>query len=64
MKTETIAIIRDRLRFDVEDRKDRLLKMIEGGWDNGLDARIAEYRAAFNALEDFNDWADEQEGQQ
>ena len=60
MKPETIAIIRDRLRMDVEDRKDRLLKMIEGGWDNGLDARIAEYRAAFNALDDFNDWADEQ----
>lgn len=61
MKPETIAKIRSLMEFDVEDRKDRLMKMIEGGFDNGLDMRIAEYRAAFNAFQDFTEWVDGQE---
>ena len=60
LKPETIAKIRDLLRFDVDDRKDRLMRMIESGYNNGLDARIAEYRVAYNALDNFEDWADEQ----
>ena len=62
LKPETIGKIRDVLRFDVDDRKARMMKMIEQGYDGGLSERIAEYRAAFSALEDFEEWADEQEG--
>ena len=61
LKPETIAKIRDLLRFDVDDRKDRLMRMIESGYNNGLDERSAEYRVAYNALDNFEDWADEQE---
>ena len=63
MKAETIEKIHGLLKLDVDDRKDRMLKMIECGYNNGLDVRIAEYRAAFNALEDFEDWKDEQDGE-
>lgn len=62
LKPETIAKIRDLLKFDVDDRKDRMLKMIECGYDNGLDIRIAEYRTAYQAYCNFDDWADELEG--
>lgn len=60
LKPETITKIRDLLRFDVDDRKDRLMRMIESGYDNGLSERIAEYRIAYNARDNFEDWADEQ----
>ena len=62
LKPETIAKILDLLRFDVGDRKDRLMRIIESGFDNGLNERIAEYRVAYKALDNFEDWADEQEG--
>lgn len=60
MKAETIAKIRELIKFDVEERRDRLLKMIEGGYSGGLDSRIAEYREAFNALEDFENYVERQ----
>ena len=63
MKAETIAKIRELMKFDVEDRRDRLLKMIEGGYNGGLELRIAEYREAFNALGDFEDFVDKWEEQ-
>ena len=59
LKPETIGKILDLLRFDVDDRKDRMLRMIENGYDNGLTDRIAEYRAAYKALDNFEEWADE-----
>lgn len=59
LKPETIAKIREVLNFDVNERKDRMLHLIENGYDVGLNERISEYRAAFNALEDFEDWAEE-----
>ena len=59
LKRETIAKIYDLLKQDVEDRKDRMIRMIESGFDNGLSERIAEYRVAYKALDNFEDWADE-----
>ena len=59
LKPETIDKIREVLKFDVDDRKDRMLRMIEDGYDSGLDARIEEYRKAYNAYCDF---VDAQEG--
>lgn len=61
MKPETIAKIRDLLETDVDNLKCRLLAMIESGSDVSLDWIIAEYRKAYNAHNDFDDWADEQE---
>ena len=63
MKAETIAKIRELMKFDVEERRERLLKMIEDGYNGGLDSRIAEYREAFNALEDFENFVDKWEEQ-
>lgn len=62
LRPETIAKILDLLRFDVDDRKDRLMRMIESGFDDGLKERIEEYRVAYKALDNFEDWADEQGG--
>lgn len=55
LKPETIAKIRELLRADVDNRKDRMIRMIEDGYDNGLDVRIEEYRTAYNAFCDFED---------
>ena len=55
LKPETIDKIRELLNLDVDNRKDRMLRMIEDGYDNGLDARIEEYRKAYNAYCDFED---------
>ena len=55
LKNETIAKIRELLRADVDNRKDRMIRMIEDGYDNGLDVRIEEYRTAYNAFCDFED---------
>lgn len=42
--------------------KDNLMRTIEGSNSNaGIDERILEYRMAYNALDDFEDWMDEQE---
>jgi len=60
LNSETIIKIRVLLKQDVDDRKDRMLHMIENGFDNGLNERIAEYRAAYNALDNFENWAEEQ----
>lgn len=64
MKPETIKRIRSLLKMDVDDRKDRLMRIIESGSDIGLTAQIVEYRNSYNALDDFDDWVDKQEGDQ
>ena len=61
LKLETIKKIRVLLKEDVESKKSWLMSMIENGSDNGLKERIAEYREAYNAFDDFDNWADEQE---
>lgn len=63
MKPETLALIYEVLKHDVEDKKDRMLKAIECGYNNEdvLKNLIDKYREAFIALEDFCDWEDEQE---
>ena len=61
MKPETINKIRVLLKEDVESKKDLLMRMIESGSDNGLKERIAEYREAHKAFDNFDDWAYEQE---
>lgn len=63
MTPKTINKISTLLRMDADDRRDRLLNMIEGGFKVGLDERIEEYKAAFDALNEFNEWVDEQDGE-
>lgn len=58
MKKETVKIICDLMQRDVEDRRDRIMEMIDNGFDTGLNERIAEYRASLAALEDFENWKD------
>lgn len=61
MKRETKEKIKEVLRQDVNDRKDRMLHMIDNNYDIGLDVRIEEYRTALKALEDFEEWLDEED---
>lgn len=67
MKPETIEIIRKKLRDDVEAAKNTLLRCIElsssDGITPGVETKIKEYRAAYRALEDFEEWDDEQENE-
>jgi hypothetical protein len=63
MKPDTIAKIREFLKNEVEATKNRLLTTIECNYGTaGVEARVAEYRAAFRALEDFENWENKQEG--
>ena len=65
MKPETIQKILVLLKEDkdIKDiKKDNLMRAIEGtNCKSGIDERILEYRMAYNALDDFEDWMDEQE---
>ena len=58
LKPETVDKIKELLQFDVDERRSRLLNMIEQGYAGGLDARIKEYQEAYNANEDFAGWID------
>lgn len=62
MKPETIEKILVLLNEDVDIKKAALMRTIENQTGNlYVDERIQEYRMAYNALEDFKDWVDEQE---
>lgn len=64
MKPETIQKILVLLKEDKDIKKANLMRVIEGTNSNtGIDERILEYRMAYNALDDFEDWMDEQEDQ-
>lgn len=62
MKPETIQKILVLLKEDVDIKKDNMMRIIEGSNSNvGLEERIREYRTAYNAKVDFEDWMDEQD---
>jgi hypothetical protein len=62
MKPETIQKILVLLKEDKDIKKANLMRTIEGTNSNtGIDERILEYRMAYNALDDFEDWMYEQE---
>ena len=62
MKPETIEKILVLLKEDKDIKKANLMRTIEGSNSNtGIDERIREYRMAYNALDDFECWMDEQE---
>lgn len=62
MKPETIQKILVLLKEDKDIKKADLMRTIEGTNSNtGIDERILEYRMAYNALDDFEDWMYEQE---
>ena len=62
MKPETIQKILVLLKEDKDIKKADLMRTIEGTNSNtGIDERILEYRMAYNALVDFDDWMYEQE---
>lgn len=59
MKPETIQRIRKLLKEEADNKRAVMMRYIEG-WHNGLDEVINEYRGAYSALNDFDDWMDEQ----
>ena len=62
MKPETIQKILVLLKEDMECKRDTLLRTVEGVYSStAIDERIKEYKAAYNAYNDFEDWMDEQE---
>ena len=57
MKPETIQKILVLLKEDNDIKKANLMRAIEGSNSNtGIVERILEYRMAYNALDDFEDW--------
>ncbi len=65
MKPETIERIREKLTADVEIARTALLRNIECSSVDGVsplvEGKIKEYKAAYKILEDFEEWAEEQE---
>lgn len=65
MKKETIEKIREKLTTDVEIARNSMLMNIELSSVDGVspivEEKIKEYKAAYKTLEDFEEWADEQE---
>ena len=62
MKPETIQKILVLLKEDMECKRDTLLRTVEGVYSSAaIDERIKEYKAAYNAYSDFDDWMNEQE---
>lgn len=62
MKPETIEVIHRILQMEVSEKKDLLMRVIESGSGKvGVEPAIEAYRAVYRALDDFEDWVDEQE---
>lgn len=60
MKPETIKKIKALLEADLQVKKNGMMYAIVHE-DNTMEAKIAEFRAAYKAAEDFEDWRIEQE---
>ena len=60
MRPATIKLIRFLLQRDVDEKKDKLLRLVENQdevvIDQKLKAWALEYRAARDILNDFEDW--------
>ena len=61
MKKDTFEFIKKLLNQEVDMRKDRMMDCINNGFDAYLKDRIGNYREAFNARDDFCEWADDQD---
>ena len=61
MKPETISTISKLLQRAVNDKKTAMLRWIESCLN--ADDVIKEYQELYLALEDFNEWCAEQEGE-
>ena len=68
MKPETIQKILVLLKEDMGQKRGTLLRMVEAvdcstnvNFNSCVDERIKEYRAAYNAYNDFYNWMEEQE---
>lgn len=65
VKQETIEVIRKRLKSDLEQAENNLLLQIQmsnvEGVSPGVEEKIRKYREAYDILNDFEDWAEENE---
>lgn len=65
MKPETIEFIRKKLQTSVEIEENSMMYAIQSsgvdGVSPGVEERVKKYQEAYRALEDFEEWADEQE---
>lgn len=60
MKPETIKIIKALLEADLQVKENDMMYAIVHEYKT-MEAKIAEFRAAYKAAEDFDDWKNEQE---
>lgn len=65
MKPETIEFIRKKLQTSVEIAEKSMMYAIQSsavdGVSPGVEEWVKKYKEAYRALEDFEEWADEQE---
>lgn len=65
MRPETIEIIRKKLLDGMKTAMNELLRNIEAsgvdGVSPGVEKKIMEYREAYKAWEDFDEWANAEE---
>ena len=62
MRPETIEVIHRILQMEVSEKKDVMMRAIESGIGKvGVEQAIEAYRSVYRALDDFEDWMDEQE---
>lgn len=61
MKPETIQKILVLLKEDVQYKMDSLMRVVNSNNNTGLDERVEEYRKTKFALDDFEEWVEENE---
>lgn len=65
MKPETIEFIRKKLQASVEIAEKSMMYAIQSsgvdGVSSGVEEFVKKYQEAYWAMEDFEEWADEQE---
>ena len=61
MKPETMDKISELLKQEMLKAREDLLYAIEHDYKNDFEKRIAEYRDAYRASVDFEEWREEQE---
>lgn len=61
MKPETIEYIKNLLELDASWKQDHVLRAIRYDDDVCIQEKIKEYKKAYSAFDDFDDWCDKQE---
>lgn len=61
MKNDTIELLKELVRCEVEIKRQRMMDCINNKFDAYLKDRIAEYRRVYDARDDFYEWLETQE---